>query len=357
MRLQLSETEPRLVFAYPGELNTPTGGYGYDRRIIEGLRQNGWQVEPLALGDGFPFPTRAVLEEAERRIASLPSHSLVVIDGLAFAVMDEAAPRLSETQELIALVHHPLCLENGLAVADAERLRETERCALQHVREIIVTSPATAAQVHDLFGITPDKIHVVLPGTEPAAFKEKQQAGRVRLLSVGTISPRKGYDLLFQALAQLQHLDWELGIAGATDCEPKCFAELQALLQTEGLESRVTFYGAVEPGSLAALYDDADIFVLASRYEGYGMAYTEALAHGLPVIGSGAGAVKDTLPEGAAVYCGVEDIDRLKTALERLISDPQARQKLASAAHQAAASLPTWQDAAEAFAAILRSGA
>ena len=343
----------QIVFAYPGDLETPTGGYGYDRRIISGLRENGWQVDLMPLGDGFPFPQAAVLDEAVRRVAALPRGGRIVIDGLAFGAMGEVAERLAESHDLIALVHHPLFLENGLPRETAERLQASEKAALEQAGQIVVTSPATAAQVQDCFGLAADRIHVVLPGTDRAAIGVRAETECPNLLAVGTIVPRKGYDLLFRALADLGDLCWHLDIVGDTTRDEVCFQAIVDQLRANGLEHRVVFHGAVPPEALADYYRKADIFVLASRYEGYGMAYAEALAHGLPVIGSGGGAVRDTLPEGAALYCGVEDVDRLTMALKQLIADGEARKAHAMAAWQAAETLPTWQDAADAFSAVL----
>ncbi|WP_346915600.1 glycosyltransferase family 4 protein [uncultured Roseibium sp.] len=349
----MAEPGRQIVFAYPGDLETPTGGYGYDRRIISGLRDKGWTVDLLPLGDGFPFPEAEVLDEAARRIEALPLGSRIVIDGLAYGAMGEMAERLAGSHDLIALVHHPLFLENGLPQETADRLRASEKAGLEQARTIIVTSPATAAQVRDCFGIASERIHVVLPGTDRVVIGMKPETNCPNLLAVGTIVPRKGYDLLFQALAGLTDLPWRLGIVGDTTRDESCFRMLKTQLQANGLQDRVTFHGAVPPEDLADFYTKADIFALASRYEGYGMAYTEALAHGLPVIGSGGGAVRETLPEGTAIYCGVEDVGRLTAALKLLISDTQAREDLAAAARQAAEKLPTWADAADAFSAVL----
>jgi glycosyltransferase involved in cell wall biosynthesis len=349
----LVEPGRRIVFAYPGNIETPTGGYGYDRRIISGLRDNGWTVDLLPLGDGFPFPGAAVMDEAVRRIQAVPVDSRIVIDGLAYGAMGKVASRLAESHDLIALVHHPLFLENGLAQETADRLRASEKAALEKARSIIVTSPATAAQVRDCFGIADENIHVVLPGTDRAAIEARPETERPNLLAVATIVPRKGYDLLFAALAGLTDLPWHLDIVGDTTRDESCFQALCNQLQANRLENRITFHGAVPPEDLVRFYAKADIFALASRYEGYGMAYAEALAHGLPVIGSGCGAVRETLPEGAALYCGVEDVGRLTKALKLLIADRQARKAFSEAARQAAEALPTWADAAGAFSAVL----
>ncbi|MBN9668748.1 glycosyltransferase family 4 protein [Roseibium aggregatum] len=343
-----------VCFAYPGDLETPTGGYGYDRRIIAGLRDLGWQVELLPLGEGFPFPTEETLASAQRKLAGLAAGSLVVVDGLAFGVMDDAARALAGRLSLVALVHHPLCLENGLSADKAPALRASESEVLAHARHVIVTSPATARQVTELFGAPATKISVVPPGTEKPVAGPKAPSDSLRLLSVGTVVPRKGYDLLLEALAPLAGVNWHLDIVGGLDADPACYRALQAQAAEAGLTARITCHGAVPPQALSGFYAAADIFVLASRYEGYGMAYTEALAHGLPVIGSGGGAVRETLPENAAVYCPAEDVACLREALSTLIEDRAERSALAAAARKAAAALPEWREAAGQFAEILK---
>lgn len=353
----MADEARRIAFAYPGDLDTPTGGYAYDRRIISGLRSLGWEVDLLPLGEGFPFPSVPTLTEAEWRLADLPAGTRVVVDGLAFGVMNDAAQRLTAQHRLIALVHHPLCLENGLKGKDAGQLKASEEAALNHAKRVIVTSPATADQLSSLFGIARERIHVVLPGTERVTPNVFSETANPRLLAVGTVVPRKGYDLLFAALGDLGDLSWHLDIVGATDRDVACFEGLEAQLRALALSERVTFHGAVQPDDLEAFYRSADLFVLASRYEGYGMAYTEAVAYGLPVIGSGGGAVTDTLPEGASIYCGIEDVEQLRSALERLIGDPALRREFAAAAGQAAARLPTWEDAASKFSDTLEAQA
>lgn len=349
----MPDLQKRLVFAYPGDLDTPTGGYGYDRQIIGGLRKTGWTIDLLELGNGFPFPDDSVLEQAEHRLAGVPHSSQIVIDGLAFGVMDAAAARFADRHELVALVHHPLCMENGLEAKEAQDLRAREHTSLSYASSVIVTSPATAVQIQDLFDVPEEKIHVVVPGTDRGELPPRPPTETPRLLSVGTIVPRKGYDLLFDALAGLREQPWFLDIAGDTTRAPVCYQALLKQLDRLQLTDRVTFHGAVAADRLDALYGQADIFVLASRYEGYGMAYTEALAQGLPVVGSGGGAVRDTLPEDAARYCGVEDVTALKSALRDLMASPQTRHEFGVAARAAAETLPTWQDAATSFALAL----
>jgi len=346
-----------LVFAYPGDLDTPTGGYVYDRRIIAGLAKLGWDVEPVSLGEGFPFPEESVLRRAEEQILGLPKGARIVIDGLAYGVMDHSAPQIANHLDITALVHHPLGCETGLSDERAAELIKKEQRSVQAAKRVIVTSPATAQQVEALFDVRSERIHVVVPGTEKSAPLDgdlaPSKSDTPKLLCVATVTRRKGYDLLVQALGQMADLDWHLDIVGATDREPACFGEVTELIAKHSLESRITFHGALPASELGQFYHSADIFVLASRYEGYGMAYTEALAHGLPVIGSGGGAVRQTLPEGASLYCETESVVHLTEALKRLIMSPQERMNFAQAAREAANTLPTWADAAKLFASAL----
>ncbi|MEP4769373.1 MAG: glycosyltransferase family 4 protein [Roseibium sp.] len=345
--------EQKIFFAYPGNLETPTGGYGYDRRIISGLRASGWDVETVSLGDGFPFPSIETLANAEHVLSELPENSLVIVDGLAFGAMPEIAQKYSGNLRLIALVHHPLCQENGLSPEQACSLQFSENTALQNVEKVIVTSPATAEQVTRLFGVPEGLISTIVPGTDIPDPVDRKLSETVNLLSVGTVVPRKGYDLLFDALSGVSHENWHLSIVGGTDSDVNCYNALVKMARDLKLSDQISFHGGVPEGALTEFYQSADIFVLASRYEGYGMAYTEAMAHGLPVIGSGAGAVEGTLASGAGLYCGIEDVDALREALDLLMSDPEKRSILARLARDTAQKLPSWQDAAAEFERVL----
>ncbi|MEP3046786.1 MAG: glycosyltransferase family 4 protein [Roseibium sp.] len=341
--------EQKIVFAYPGVLETPTGGYGYDRRIIAGLQTRGWEVETVSLGTGFPFPSKETLANAGSILGDVSDNSLVVVDGLAFGAMPQTAQKLSGKMHLIALVHHPLCQENGLSLEKATKLQASENEALEYAEKVIVTSPATAQQVNELFGIPKGQISTIFPGTDIPAPVDRKPSDIVKLLSVGTVVRRKGYDLLFKALSGIPVQNWQLDIVGGIDVDPECHSSLFKMAEELKLSDQISFHGSVPEQVLSDFYRAADIFVLASRYEGYGMAYTEAMAHGLPVIGSGAGAVEQTLASGAALYCGVEDVDAVRTALHKLMSDPERRGYLADSARKAARKFPSWQDAAVEF--------
>ncbi len=347
----------RFAFAVPGDLATPTGGYAYDCRMIAELGQLGWRIDFLNLGDGFPWPSEATRAAARTQLLAVPAGRSIVIDGLALGVLPETALQLGGRNPMLALVHHPLALEWGLSVAQADALRRSERAALAAVQGVVVTSAATARLVASDYGVPAECITVARPGCDPVRLARRGHGGSkdgvVQLLSVGAVVPRKGFDVLIAALATLSDLPWRLTIAGDLSRDRKAAAQLDADIARHALGNRITALGAVSPQHLAELHEEADLFVLASYFEGYGMAYAEAIAHGLPVIGTNAGAIPETVPPDAGLLVDPGDILPLAKALRRVIDDADLRRDMASAARAAAPQLPTWQQSAEIFVRAL----
>jgi glycosyltransferase involved in cell wall biosynthesis len=347
------------AFAVPGSLDQPTGGYAYDRRVIAELRRRGCEVEVIDLGVGFPHPATQTTREAGARLRQVPAGRPVIIDGLALGVLPDAARELAATHPLIALVHHPLALETGLTSQTAAALRRSERAALAAVRHVIVTSPATARVLVADYGVAPATITVVRPGNDPvpagADHRFRGGDGTLNLLAVGAVVPRKGYDVLIEALARLTDLDWRLTIAGDCTRDRATAAALATRLVLLRLGARVRMTGAVGEDELIRLYRDADLFVLASHHEGYGMAFAEAINHGLPVVGTKAGAVFETVPEGAGILVPPGNIAALAAALRTMIADAAVRTRCASAARRGAGDLPSWEAAGRAFLDVLRA--
>jgi glycosyltransferase involved in cell wall biosynthesis len=345
----------RFVFAVPGDLATPTGGYAYDRRMVAELLGLGWDVEVADIGNEFPRPSAGARESARARLLAVPTDTPVVVDGLAFGVLPELAAELHRDHPLIALVHHPLALETGIPPAEAEEFHRRERAALAHTDRVIVTSPSTARRLAADYAVAAERITVALPGSDPRVPPRSGRDGPLALLAVGAVVRRKGYDVLVDALASLRDLPWRLTIVGDRSRSPATVAALEAQVHRHDLGGRIAFTGAVDEQRLAALHRDADLFVLPSRFEGYGMAFAEAIAHGLPVVGTTAGAIPDTVPGGAGILVPADDAAALAQALRRLIGDDGARETLAMAARAAAARLPTWRQSAEAFARAIEA--
>ncbi len=340
------------VFAIPGNIDQPTGGYMYDRRVLALLPRFGVAARHVELPGSFPAPTEADLAETGRRLAGVEGRAIVMIDGLAYGAM----PRdviAQVSAPIVALVHHPLCLEAGLSPTRQRELHALETAALALAERVVVTSGLTARTLRAEFAVRAAKITVAEPGTDRAA-RATGTGAPVQLLAVGAVVPRKAYDVLARALAPLKDRDWRLAIAGPTDRNAEAFAGLQASLRSTGLEDRVTVLGAVDAERLAQLYARADAFVMSSLYEGYGMVLAEAMARGLPIVCTTGGAAAETVPDAAAIKVAPDDAAALGAAIRRLIDEPDLRRRMSDASWIAGQRLPRWEDAAARIADVIK---
>ncbi|WP_374446906.1 glycosyltransferase family 4 protein, partial [Stella sp.] len=252
------------------------------------------------------------------------------------------------------LVHHPLAEETGLAPAAAAELRLAERAALARVDGIVVTSAFTGRVLGRDYGVPAGRVVAVPPGVDrPPPAPRGRAPGPVRLLSVAALVPRKGHDLLVAALATMADLDWTLAAVGASDRDPALTACLLEQVARSGLGDRIRFTGEVDDATLAAHWLSADLFVHPAHYEGYGMALSEALRVGLPVVAAAGGAVPETVPDGAGLLVPPGDAAALAAALRRVVADAALRHRLTAGAAAAGAALPDWDMAARRFAAAI----
>jgi len=269
-------------------------------------------------------------------------------------VLDALAHAHAQRLRWVALVHHPLALETGLAAAQRLALQHSEMRALAAARGVIVTSPFTARHLGADFGVPPERIAVVEPGTEPAPLASGSADDGLSLLCVATITPRKGHALLAEALAGLKDRPWTLHCAGSLTMDPACADALARTIARHGLEQRIVMHGEQDEAGLRKLYQHADAFVLPSFHEGYGMALAEAIAHGLPVISTRAGAIADTVPPEAGLLVPPGDLPALRAALQRLLDDAPWRAQLGAGARAARTRLPGWADSSARFAQALQ---
>jgi glycosyltransferase involved in cell wall biosynthesis len=336
-------------------LTTRTGGYIYDRRIVEGLRARGWVVDVRELDEDFPNPSARSRERAARVLGSLSDGALVLIDGLAFGALPGEAAREAARLRLVALVHHPLALETGLDRVQAAALEESERRALASARRVVVTSRATADGLVG-YGVSLDRITVVEPGTDRAPLARGSGGGAVHLLCVASIVPRKGHERLVEALASVPERNWRLACVGSLERDVRTTERLRQLIEAHGLADRIALVGEQDAAGVAAAYDVADVFVSASEHEGYGMAVAEAIARGVPVVAVPTGAIPHLVGEGdtaAGILVTEATGFTLEMALSLVIRDPRARARLAEHARFRRDRLPTWDDAGTRMAEAL----
>jgi glycosyltransferase involved in cell wall biosynthesis len=338
------------AMALPGSIDARTGGTIYDARVLGALRSAGRDVALLELPGGFPFPDAAQMDAALAQLAALPPDRPVIVDGLAFGALDPAGvARIAAP--VVALVHHPLALETGMPPDRAAHLARTETANLARAAHVMVPSPHTGMVLQRDFGVPADRLTVARPGIDRTATPPRPVEPPL-ILSVGILAPRKGHDVLLRALATIADRDWQAVIVGR-DHDGRTGGDLAALATQLGLSARVRFAGELPQPALDDLYAEASVFALATRYEGYGMVFAEALVRGLPVVSCRTGAVPDTVPDGAGVLVPVDDAPAFAAALARVLDDPAHRAALADAAARHGGGLPDWADTAALFGAVL----
>jgi glycosyltransferase involved in cell wall biosynthesis len=346
---------PSADLLVPGDLQTLTGGYIYDRRIVDELVRLGWDMRVHSLDASFPEPTEEAAAAAAAVLAELPDGRTVIVDGLALTGLRALLPAHTARLDLVALIHHPLAYETGLGADAVERLHAAERDALALVERVVVTSRWTRDALAD-FDVAPGRITVIEPGTDPAPLSRRRTEAVRELLCVASLTERKGHVVLIEALGSLRDRDWHLTCVGNLTREPLLVERLRAQIARHGLDEKVSLIGEKRPDELGRFYARADLFVLASYMEGYGMAFAEALARGLPIVATTGGAIVATVPAAASRLVPPGDAAALAAALAGLLDDAAALEACAAAAAAARDRLPTWPEAGARFARALRAG-
>jgi glycosyltransferase involved in cell wall biosynthesis len=324
-----------LVFVVPGRLDQLTGGYLFDRHIVEGLRARGRPVLVVELAARDPQADGALL-------AAVADGAPTVVDGLALANLGEVVAAHARRLRLVALVHGPLAHETGPSPAAAKPAAEREAALLLRLRGILCASRKTAAAIQS-YGVDPDRIAIAPPGTAKPSRRPRPRRGPVRaLLCVANLVPLKGHGVLVAALAQLRDLDWTLLCIGSVERDRATADAVRQAIADAALERRILLAGERAPADVAAAYGAADAFILPSLHEGYGMVYAEAMANGLPVIATSAGAIPEIVPPSAGLLVPPGDPAALARAVRRVIADPRLATRLAAGSREAGARLPDW---------------
>jgi glycosyltransferase involved in cell wall biosynthesis len=337
----------------PGRFDTRTGGTIYDRRIVEGLRRLGRRVEMHELDESFPRPTADALDHAGGVLDGLPDGTIAIVDSLALGAMPSLLDRASSRIVVVALMHLPLAADPALDPDSAVAVAGAEGRALATARRVIVTGAATMDLLAG-YAVAPDRLVLIEPGTDAAPLARGSVDGRVHLLSVATLNAGKGHEWLLRSLAAVPSDGWRLTCAGSLTRDAATAARVFDTVGALGLDARVCFAGDLDAEALQACYDTADVFVLASLGETYGMAVAEALARGLPVVGTRTGAIPALVGADAGLIVEAGDEAAMTGALERVIGDPAFRARLAAGARAVRERLPAWDEAAARMAEVLR---
>jgi glycosyltransferase involved in cell wall biosynthesis len=331
---------------------SPSGGNVYDREVLAGLVSLGRPVRVRVIPGRWPRPSAQDRIRLGAALADVPAGSVVLLDGLVACAAPDLMQGHARRLRLVVLVHLPLADEIGLSPAEARRLDAGERQALAAARRVVATSTATAGRVRRA---APGRVTTALPGVHPAAVTAASPGGG-RLLCVASVTPRKGQDVLVEALTEVTELPWSLTCVGPLDRAPDFAAAVQR--QAREFGSRIVFAGPLDAAALTTCYADADLLVLPSRAEPYGMVVTEALARGVPVIASDVGGLPEALgsaPGGKrpGLLVPPGDPPALARALRRWLTDPATRDAWRAAATARRTTLPTWTSTTMAVATAL----
>ncbi|MBP2368974.1 glycosyltransferase family 4 protein [Pseudonocardia parietis] len=336
---------------------SPSGGDVYDRRMCAGLAAAGRAVHEHAVPGAWPDPDPAARDRLDTALTAVPDGADVLLDGLVICGAPEVLARHAGRVRAIVLVHLPLGDECGIGAAVAQARRARERAALHLVSAVVTTSPWTARRVVEQHGLPPALVHVVAPGVDPAPSTPPRERG-TRLLAVGALTPTKGHDLLVEALARCTELDWTLRLVGPHERDREHAGAVRAAIARHGLGGRVTVTGPLTGPDLDLAYADADLLVLPSRTESYGMVVTEALARAVPVLATAAGGVPDTLGRDRThgvpgLLVGPGDPEALALGLRTWLTVPDVRGAARSAARGRRTELAGWPEAVRRLERVL----
>lgn len=328
-----------VVFVVPDALDDPervSGGNVYDQRVRDGLRADGREVRMVPIADPGQGPTG-------RALARLPEGALVLVDGLLASREPRALIAHGARLRVVVLVH----MVDGA-------LSDDQAAALRAARRIVATSSWTRCELLEQDIADARRIVVARPGVDPAPATRTSARGG-RLLSVAAVAPHKGHDLLVHALTGFSDRDdWTCTFVGSLEVDPGFVQALREQLDSVGLGDRVRFAGVLSGRELAAAYAAADLMVLPSRTESYGMAVAEALAHGVPVLATAVGGLPEAIavPQAAALV-PPDDVWALRVVLQQWWTDPECRRARTAAAREARAVGRSWRTTTSLVAAAL----
>ncbi|MGW0610947.1 glycosyltransferase family 4 protein [Streptomyces sp. NPDC002788] len=348
-------------FVLPGGVDDPTapsGGNAYDRRVCLDLPGFGWQVTKHAVPGDWPRPGTDARTELTRALAALPDGSVVLLDGLVACGVPEIVVPEAERLRMAVLVHLPLGDETGLAAAVAAELDAKERAVLRAVPAVIATSDWAVRRLVSHHGLPPERVHVAAPGADIAPLAPGTD-GVSRLLCVAAVTPRKGQHRLVEALATVTDLPWSCVCVGSLTQDPEYVAHLRSLIAEHGLQDRLELAGPKSGAALDASYATADLMVLTSYAETYGMAVTEALARGIPVLATDVGGLPEAVgraPDGGVpgILVPPENPAAIAAELRGWFGEADVRRRLKAAARSRRAALDGWATTAQSLAAVLR---
>lgn len=330
-------TPPALGFVVPGGPVPRTGGTLYNRALAAASLRAGHPVREIPLTGRWPLPTPAQLARFRPVLGALPVGLPLLIDGLLWTGLAPLHDHLVAHHPCTVLVHSPLFRETGLRPGTADDLRTREAHALARAHRCIATGGPTLRDLAQHFDQT---AACLPPGTrrvQPVAARDP-----LALATVASLTPRKGHDRLFRALHRLSDVPWHLTCAGSATLDPRWVQHLRALAHQLGIAHRISLVGELGPPGLEALWATTGLLVHGAHYEAWGMALSEAIARGVPVVSTPAGALEGPCAAAAAGLDAAGDPDAWAEVLRAVVTERHGELRTAARRiHQ-----PDWDETA-----------
>lgn len=330
----------------------PSGGNTYNNELITALRAGGDTLEVHRVPGRWPAPRSADREVAAR---ALRGSAVSIVDG----IVASGAPEIIEQaagagRRVVILAHMAAADERGLPGAERVRREEREGRAFRAASAVVATSGTAArdlARRHRL-----PEVHVALPGMRP--MPPAGGSTPLRILAVGALTPTKDHHTLLGALSRLPDAEWSARIVGPDDVDPPLTRELTAAIHRMGWTGRVQLTGPLTGEALEAQWHAADLLVLPSRHETYGLVVLEALAHGIPAVVTDTGAAEALAVGGPerplpGAVTPVGDPSALADRLREWAGTERLRTTWRHRAREVRAALPSWEQTAASLRALI----
>ena len=342
----------RVAFVTVGDTSRLTGGYLYHARVFPKLQKEGIEVEEIVASGASSTEQEAAASRFGSRFDPR-RYDVIVVDALARVVCAPWLDGWRESNPVVAMIHE---LPSVVAGCDAVLEWEFEEPLLRADRLIAVSNHGKS--VLERRGVQSERISVVSPGfdhlspPDASVSRSSHEGSPVHALCVAQWIPRKDILGLVRAWTSRDRLGAILELIGEKEIQPAYSASIHAAIEAYG--SSIHVRGPVDDAMLKAAYEAADLFVLSSRYEGYGVVYAEALAHGLPVVACDVGPIPELVGKEAAVLVPPDDAEALSAALDLLLKDSALRRRMSAATRRRAEHLPHWKDTVAGFRRVLQ---
>ena len=320
---KLSKNLREFSFFYPGNINQKTGGYIYEKNILQYSKKNNIPIKFIELSKNYPNPKKIDLINLSKIINKNKLSNILIFDGLVLEGLHNSI-EVFKNFKTIALIHHPLYLE--FKGKKSSIFFDRAKKIYKHINYFIVTSKQTKKLLVEKFKIKTSNIMVVEPGIEKLKKYKKIKSNKIKLLTCGSIIERKNYAYLIKEIQNIDQI--ELHIIGDTSRETSYSKKIMKMLEINNLTKKIILHGKVSQSKLEKLYSNADFYISTSKYEGFGMSLANALIIKKPIITFFTNTILNTLGKKGVIYFKKFEVNDLRNIIIKNILNKKNFKKL-----------------------------